>query len=147
MPLEPLPDTPPWDPLSYPDIPSLTFLDPAILGTETADSLLLRLLYELLTDTDSRFAPYVAILPPMRDYAEYWMTTWDEETRREWARGGAYPELMFSHLWDEYTSIQAAGRRVCHTHGWDASPLMRRVLCDSQLLHWAYITLHARGWN
>ena len=135
-----------WSPTEYPEHPALTHLDPDIMG-KAAESVYYRVLYELLSGEESRFAPYLGMFPSLGEYQRYWVTYWDEEVIAEWTKGSAHAKYTLDRQLALNNRLLGQGRLVCRVYGYDASPMMRRVLCDQSLLHWAHIAYVTRSWS
>ena len=135
-----------WSPKEFPEQPSLTYLDPSIIG-RISNSIYYRLIYELLIQSDSKFSPYLGIFPSVADYQQYWVTYWGTDEMEEWEKGNTNAKQALYDQLNTNKQLLSHGRRVCNVFGYDATPLMRRVLCDQTLLQWARIAYITRSWS
>jgi hypothetical protein len=121
-------------------------LDPARLG-HVADCIQFKLIYELLLRSKSRFRPYIDILPSFDYYKKHISSFWPQEVRNYWNRAASKKSvLMEAQAVETKNLFFAIGARVCLKYGQDATSLMRRVLCDRDLLHWAILVVESRSW-
>jgi hypothetical protein len=142
-----------FDPNEYPlTPPTLTYLDESVLG-QAATSLALRTIYELLIGDASRWAPYIAIFPSIADFEAYMPAYWarsdlNRAARAEWYdRGSEVQRQLLRSLELEQARFLSHMRGMCGEFGYNASPLMRRLLCDESLHVWALMIRVTRSWS
>jgi len=142
-----------FGPNKYPiSSPKLTYLDTSILGG-SADMLVLKVIYELLIGPASRWEPFINIFPSVGDFEMYMPSYWagsdvNSAAREEWDRGGDdYHRHLLLSLETQEGQFLAYMRNMCADFGYDATPLMRRLLCDERLHLWSMTIQSTRGWS
>jgi hypothetical protein len=126
---------------------ALTFLDPSILNS-LADNFYLKLIRELLIGNESRWYPYIRILPSDADFKEYMPQYWSSDAVSLWQATTLPPSTNLLPSKQSAAQLEVEVMSIyCSRYGKQASPLMRRVLCDSELHQWAFTVMVTRSWG